>query len=102
MLKVKKNAIKLLTICLIIFSGCGVDRPDTNICVFNTGLLYKYCYNLKTDYNGDGTRKKTAKPKVTKYKDMPEMSKAMDKTIGTDAVGFGNLKTYVQQLIEAQ
>lgn len=102
MQKLKMNAIKLLTICSIIFSGCGVPRPDTDLCVFNTELLYKYCYNLKSDYNNDGTRKKSAVPKRYQYQDQADMMRAMDKTVGTDPKGFGNLKSYVQEMISRQ
>lgn len=102
MQRLKLNAIKLLTICSITFSGCGVDRPDTDLCVFNTAQLYKYCYNLKKDYDGNGVRKKTAVPKTVRYKDAQSMMIAMDKTVGTDPAGFGNLKVFVRELIERQ
>lgn len=98
----KMNAIKLLMICSIIFSGCGVPRPDTDLCVFNTELLYKYCYNLKSDYNNEGKRRSDAKAKVIRYGDAQEMFREMDKTVGTDPQGFGNLKNYVNELIKRQ
>jgi hypothetical protein len=67
-----------------------------------TEHLYKYCYNLKKDYDNNGVRKPAAKPKIVRYHDAQSMMKAMDKTVGTDPQGFGNLKLFVREMIDRQ
>ena len=59
--------IKRLTIALSIYSltGCaGVSRPDADVCGINyatDAAAHLTCYNIKNDFNDDGTLKSTAK-----------------------------------------
>lgn len=90
---------------LLSLSGCAllrnVDRPDTNLCVANVELLQRKCVNLKTDYDSDGNLNKNATPIVYSYKSAQEMLQALDKSVGTDPVGWGNLKAYLRNLRSA-
>lgn len=86
----------------ILFTGCGVPRPDTNICVLNTDLLYKYCFNMKNDYDSGGHLKKSAVPMKRLYSSKDAMMLDLNKNIATDVDGFGNLKSYVSELIKSQ
>lgn len=85
-----------------LLTGCGVPRPDTNLCVLNTESLYKYCYNMKNDYDGDGRLKKDAKPLKKLYPTEHDMMIDLHKNVSTDPTGFGNLKLYVGELISRQ
>lgn len=92
--------MKLLTIFLITFSitGCtSVERPDTNLYIYNHKGGYLRGYNMKTDYNKKGVRNKDAKPKIVYVKDLSELNKFLM----TDPTGAGNLKLYIQDLIKA-
>jgi hypothetical protein len=83
----------------LLFTGCGVPRPDTNLCVLNTELLYKYCYNMKNDYDDNGHLNKNAHPVKKLYPSKEAMMVDLHKNIAVDPDGFGNLKAYVSELI---
>lgn len=88
--------MKRLMISFLICSGCAsVQRPDTNIYGVNKSAGKLRGYNLKSDYNSDGTRKPGAQPKERPFTDID------NGWVCTDARGFKNLTVYVQDLRDA-
>ena len=88
---------------LIIFSGCvtgsmkpshDVERPDADLCFINATLKHKKCYNLKADYNQDGSRKPSAK---ARFYPLPDVS-AIDSNVCADPKSFEALKAYFNLL----
>lgn len=92
---------KMLWIALSAFmvSGCAsVDRPDSPMCILNTGALRETCANLKKDYDDNGNFKKDAKLVITQYKSAEEMLLALNKRVATTPEGWANIKTYIREL----
>ena len=60
--------MKLMMLVLIALSICScsqIQRPDADICVVNYAtdkLPHLTCFNIKRDYNDDGSLKADAKP----------------------------------------
>ena len=89
----KPHAIFWISFSLFV-SGCGVPRPDTDLCVLNAQGQYAYCFNLKEDYDSSGRLKKKATPEIRPIISLHDL----DKHVFTDAQGFGNLKAYVNDV----
>lgn len=90
--------IKRLTLLLVVCSSvaCSIPLPDTTLCVVNAPNKQAKCYNLKTDYNDDGTIKADAKPTY-----MPaSVIEDLNKDICTDPDSFANLKAYIKTMRE--
>lgn len=98
MQKLALRSIKLLTLVSII-SSCAVARPNTDVCIVNAPNNNRKCYNLKSDYNDDGSRKATAVPVYRDNKSIDDLNKAMvvDSPTGYED-GLAALKTYINQL----
>lgn len=66
-----------LMISLIVFSlvGCAsVKRPDALVCGVNAKGMKLRCYNIKTDFNDDGTRKADAQAKEIKISSIQDLN----------------------------
>lgn len=83
-------AILLVSCSLLI--GCGIERPDSELCLINLKENHKLCYNLKSDYDDLGNLRPDAKPKVKP----PDV----DKNVCADPVSFANIKAYIAKLRE--
>lgn len=94
--KSTKLLIPLLAVCSAIFGCSQIPRPDTTLCVVNAPAQQMKCYNLKTDYNDDGSLKPDAKPKYWPVVSIEDVNKH----ICTDPDSFGNLKAYIKLLRE--
>jgi hypothetical protein len=71
------KAILLLIIILVLMllSGCAtVKRPDALICGVNAKGMKLRCYNIKLDFNDDGTRKPGAIPSDIKIKSVHDLN----------------------------
>ncbi len=91
--------IVVVLLLLLGASGCNsVTRPDTNMCLNNVQLLETICYNLKNDYDSNGNLNPSAKPTVVQYASPSAMLMSLDKNIGTNPVGWANLKAYLREL----
>ena len=82
---------------LLVLTGCGVERPDTNLYVVNAPGGYAKGYNMKRDYDANGQLKPDAKAIKIKAEEIYDLNKF----ICTDPTGFANLKAYVQKMREA-
>ncbi len=100
--------MKPLMMLLMVFSlvGCA-SGPDVDVCVVNAPAKNRKCYNLKTDYNEDGSLKKTAVPKYRPNLTIDDLNKAMVidsphedpvKEPGHFEIGIARLKAYIQTL----
>lgn len=91
-----KSILPLTLLCLV-FNGCAlIQRPDSNICVMNAPAQHMKCYNLKRDYNDDGTLKPTAKPTFRQFRIIDDGNKY----ISMDPDSFAQLKAYIKLLRE--
>jgi hypothetical protein len=50
----QKTLIKLVTMLLMGFSGCAVQRPNADVCIVNAPAGNRKCYNLSRDYDDNG------------------------------------------------
>lgn len=94
--KLTRQLIPLWIICSI-FSGCGIPRPDSDLCVVNAPGQYQICYNLKRDYDSKGRRKPDAKPFFKPAHTIEDLNK----NISMDPDSFARLKAYVNKLKSA-
>lgn len=95
---------KPLTLLLMIFSsGCAtVERPDTDMCVVNVPGEHAKCYNLKRDYNDDGSRNPSAIPTYRPIDRTKKLSlDDLNKNTCVDPDGLANLKSYIRELRDA-
>lgn len=81
--------------------SCAVERPDVQLCIVNAPSAARKCYNMKTDYNDDGTLKAGAQPVYKQNRDVTELNKAMvvDSATGFED-GLAKLKSYIKKLRE--
>lgn len=86
----------LLMVSSFILVGCGVERPDTTISIINAGAFEMVGYNLKEDYNDDGSLKPGVKPRIKQISSLADV----DKHAVTDPQGLANLKAYAKTLRE--
>ena len=86
--------IALLAIFSIIFSGCGIPRPDSDLCVVNAPAKHQKCFNLKTDYSDAGT---LLPGSVAKFK-TANVVDDLNKNICTDPVSWARIKAYIVKL----
>lgn len=89
-----KPLAALLMICSLGASGCGVPRPDTDLCVVNAEANHLICFNMLHDYDKNGKLKKDAQPKFKPANTVQDLNK----NICTDPDGFANLKAYMKKL----
>lgn len=82
----------------LLIAGCGsIDRPDTDLCVVNDPGHHLICYNLKRDYDKNGSLKPGAVPMIKPIESIADLNK----DVCTDPSGFEHLKTYVQEMKDA-
>lgn len=86
----------LLMASSVLLIGCGVERPDTTISIINAGAFEMAGFNLKEDYNEDGSLKPGVKPRVRQISSLVDV----DKHACTDPVGLANLKAYIKKVRE--
>jgi hypothetical protein len=88
-------------------AGCGIERPNSEVCIVNAPAKNRKCYNLKTDYNDDGTLKAGAVAKYHPNGTVEDLNKAMVVDSPFDAAhpnpkhfedGLARLKTWIKQL----
>ncbi len=84
----------LLIISSVFASGCGIQRPDTDLCIINAVLKQRKCFNMRRDYNDDGRLKLGAK---AHYKPAATIDD-VNKNLSVDPDGLANLKVYIQEL----
>jgi hypothetical protein len=63
---------------LFLLTSCAtIVRPDANLCIVNAPAEHLKCYNLKHDYNKDGTIKKSAKAKFFTAQKVEDLNKGV-------------------------
>lgn len=67
----------LLTLLLITGNSCAVARPDADLCIVNALDRNRKCYNLKRDYQDDGTLKGEALPVYRSNDTLEDLNKAL-------------------------
>lgn len=79
-------------------SGCGtiIQRPDSWVCGVNAAAkpAKLRCYNLKSDYNDDGTRRPDAKP----YEIFISELKDLQGWTCVDPKSLENLKVFIADM----
>lgn len=87
--------MRLPILLLTAFSvGCGIAKPNTNLCIVNARGETRKCYNLHDDYDDEGRLKAGAKPKYFETKTVMDL----DKNACTDPDGLAELKAYIKKL----
>lgn len=91
-------------------AGCGVPRPDADLCIVNAPNLNRKCYNLKRDYDDDGSLKPGAVPTYRANATVQDLNKALLIDSPFDAEhpnpthfedGIARMKAWVKELREA-
>lgn len=77
--------------------GCGIERPDTELCIVNAPGLVEKCYNLKEDYDDTGHLKLDATPLYRELHSVQDLNKHLC----VDPEGTVNLKAFIKELREA-
>lgn len=106
------RSTKLLILLSIIGSACscGVSRPDADLCVVNAPNKNRKCYNLKNDYNDDGSLKAGAKPVYRPNLTVEDLNKALvldspyddqNPNPGHFEDGISRMKAWVRKLRDA-
>ncbi len=85
--------MRLTAFSLLLLAGCGVPRPDTELCIVNLPAKHLTCYNMSRDYGQDGQ----LLPGVRAHF-MPIPS--LNKYLVIDPTSLGHLKAYLQILRE--
>ena len=100
MKKLRRLQKTLLVAFSLLMVGCGIDRPDTNICVLSAPGFKGYCYNLKNDYDDRGNIKPQARLREIEVKDLSAINKALfvDPNTPPNNQGLTNLKAYIGAL----
>lgn len=108
MLKLTRLLILLLTVSSI---GCGVPRPNSDVCTVNAEHKNRKCYNLRDDYDEEGHLKPDATPEYRPNATIEELNKAtlIDSPYSEQEPnphhfenGLARLKAYIKKLREAQ
>lgn len=72
------KTLSIIYSLVLLCSACGtVERPDADICVVNAPGKKLTCYNLKHDYNQDGTLRPGAKPKFKPISSIDNLNKGV-------------------------
>ena len=64
----------MIVVFLGIIGCAGVQRPDADICGVNAKSSKLRCYNIKNDFNDDGTRKPDAQPVNKKISSLNDLN----------------------------
>lgn len=90
-----------LILLLMVFSffsaGCGIDRPDADLCIINAPNKILKCYNMKRDYDDDGHLLTNAKAIYKSAATVEDLNKGLFVEVNHIAP----LKTYIEQLRDA-
>lgn len=89
----------LLMAFSLLASGCGIQRPDTDICIVNAPNKVRKCYNMRKDYTNEGKIKADAKPFYKPANTVDDLNKVL--TVDNDHNGIENLKIYINELRQA-
>lgn len=83
-------------------SACGIPRPDADLCIVNAPNQNRKCYNLKRDYNADGSLRPGAKPTYRPNATIEDLNKSLvlDSPDGFPE-GIARMKAWVRKLREA-
>lgn len=71
--------------------GCGVPRPNTDLCVVNAPAGHQKCYNMNRDYDSNGQLLPNAVPSFKPA----VVVEHLNKNICIDPDGWANLKAYI-------
>lgn len=95
-MKLQKKLLMAFEVGIVctLSSGCGVPRPDTDLCVVNAEAGHQTCFNLLKDYDSKGQFKPGTKPHFKPAATVADLNK----NICTDPDGWANLKIYIKQL----
>lgn len=88
----------LLTVCSMVLAGCGVPRPDAELCVVNAPAKHRKCYNLRDDYDDTGKLIPTASPSFAPVEKIDDLNKHTT----MDPESWTKVKAYIKKLREAQ
>src|ERR1019366_3139289 len=97
----RRSTMRLLMLLVgfdLLFSGCGINRPDTNICIVNAPAKNRKCYNLLRDYDDTGALKKGAVPQYRANLTIDDLNKALiiDPVVPANNQGIANLNAWIQ------
>lgn len=100
----------LLILLSIAGNGCS-PLPDVDVCIVNAPNQNRKCYNLKNDYNSDGTLRADAKPVYRSNVTVLDLNKALVIDSPHDEShpnpvhfedGIARLKAWIKKLREEQ
>lgn len=74
--------------------SCSVPRPKGLACVADVDDSVNICYNMETDFDGDGNVLPTAKPTLNPL--------LIDKHINFDPDSWASMKSYIRALKSKQ
>ena len=119
-MKLQKKLLMIFSFTALI-AGCGVPRPDTDLCVHNLPGLRLICVNLKKHYGDDGKLKpnlewktynyqglealekymrETKTPTMVQFQKVSEMDEVLNKRTSVNPDGLANLKAYIRKMRE--
>lgn len=87
----------LFLVCSFLGACASVQQPDADLCGINTKYMHARCYNLKRDFNKDGTRKKNATPIIKPIKDLQELNG----WIGVAPADYEKIQVWIGDLRDA-
>lgn len=94
LLKILFHTSSIVTIAFLATSCGSVERPNANLCGINSPASQKECYNLRTDFNDDGTMQAGVKPKIVPLTGL----KDLNANICMDPDSLKEVKRYVSEL----